>query len=126
MTFQDLPEAESYSIRELSEFLNVSLRTLRFYEQSGLLRPTRQGSRRLYSPEDAERLAIIVTLRELEVSVPAIKRLLQSIDQTGTLKDVRPELARILTDLENDNAARIDELNGINQRLADARRSLVG
>lgn len=125
MTFHDLPDGDSYSIRELSEFLNVSLRTLRFYEQSGLLKPTRQGSRRLYSPEDAERLSVIVTLRELEVSVPAIKRLLHTMDQTGSLRDVRPELTQILAALESDNSARIDELTRINSRLGDARKALT-
>ena len=41
-----------YSIRDLSRDFGVTTRTLRFYEEKGLLEPQRQGHRRLYSGAD--------------------------------------------------------------------------
>ena len=44
-----------YSIGELSKEFDVTLRTLRFYEDKGLLNPNRRGTTRLYSRRDRSR-----------------------------------------------------------------------
>ena len=127
MSFEPLEERTSYTIGQLSAHLRVSLRTLRFYEQSGLLAPDRDGLRRLYSPDDLDRLRVIVTLRELEVSLTAIKALISAIDGDGRLSEVAvmERVEAILADLAADNRARIAELERINDRIVEARRNLT-
>jgi len=53
--------SKPFSIAELSEAFDVTPRTLRFYEQRGILNPVRRGRTRLYSERDKIRLRL--TLR---------------------------------------------------------------
>mgnify|MGYP001766672136 CR=1 FL=1 len=127
MKFAAIEDGDTYTIGQLAAHLDVSLRTLRFYEQSGLLAPSRDGLRRLYSHDDLERLEIIVTLRELEVSLAAIKSLMTMIDGDGRVgeQEVMSRADAVLGDLAGDNRSRIDELERINARIAQARGNLA-
>lgn len=123
MNFPEIPKSEAFTIGRLSSHLGVSLRTLRFYEQSGLLQPQRDGARRIYSDEDRIRLEVIVALREFEVSLAGIKALLATIDGGGPNVEDRIVALydRLLADVSEANRIRIAELEGITQRIARAR-----
>ena len=49
-----------YRIGDMAREFDVTLRTLRFYEDKGLLSPKREGSTRLYSRRDRTRLQLIL------------------------------------------------------------------
>jgi hypothetical protein len=53
-------EDDSLTIGELARDAGVTLRALRFYQSKGLLTPRRNGSARLFSHDDRERLALIL------------------------------------------------------------------
>ena len=55
-------------IGEMARKFNVTLRTLRFYEDRGLIHPRREGTTRLYSHRDVVRLKLILTGRRVGVS----------------------------------------------------------
>ena len=59
----------SYSITDLSREFAVSPRTLRFYEEKGLLNPKRSGKNRIYSAGDRTRLRLILRGRQLGLSL---------------------------------------------------------
>ena len=65
-------------IGDISKTVGVSLRTVRFYEEAGLLKPsaTTQSGLRLYNHKDAIRLRFIHTLRRLDISLEDIKSIL--------------------------------------------------
>lgn len=63
----------SYGIKELLAEFDVSSRTLRFYEEEGLVRPARRGPTRIYSEGDRETIARIVDLRRLGFSIAEIQ-----------------------------------------------------
>src|SRR5437868_13230734 len=68
-----------FSIGELAKDAGVSAQTLRHYDQFGLLRPgsrSKSGYRR-YTQDDRARLELIRTLRELDVDLNTIKRMLR-------------------------------------------------
>lgn len=69
-------ETLNYSIGELSREFGVSLRTLRFYEDRGLLSPKRAGTTRLYSAQDRHRLSIILKGKHLGFTLTEIRALL--------------------------------------------------
>lgn len=49
-----VPEASrTYSIRELAQEFDLTTRAIRFYEDRGLLSPSRTGRQRVYAPRDA-------------------------------------------------------------------------
>lgn len=68
-----------HTIDQLAAKYDVSLRTLRFYEQIKLLNPVRAGTRRLYSAKDEVRLQIILKGRRLGFSLREIKDMVDEI-----------------------------------------------
>lgn len=60
---------QQYSISDLSLEFSVTTRTLRFYEEKGLLSPTRDGQKRWYSAADRTRLVLILRGKRLGLSL---------------------------------------------------------
>ncbi|MFC5509017.1 MerR family transcriptional regulator [Bosea massiliensis] len=69
---------KTYSIREIADEFGISLRTVRFYEQRGLLEPSRGAkyptAPRIYSESDRVRLAEIIKLTKMGFSLAEIAR----------------------------------------------------
>ncbi|MFC1688162.1 MerR family DNA-binding transcriptional regulator [Pseudomonadota bacterium] len=61
--------ASSFSISELAGEFDVTTRTIRFYEEKGLLNPGRNGTRRIYSPADRTKLRLILRGKRLGLSL---------------------------------------------------------
>ena len=74
-----------YSIAELSREFAITARTIRFYEDEGLIKPRRQGLTRLYSAGDRTRLSWILRGKRLGFTLAEIKELLDlyQVDRTG-------------------------------------------
>ena len=74
-----------YSIAELSREFVITPRTIRFYEDEGLIKPRRQGLTRLYTVGDRTRLSWILRGKRLGFSLAEIRELLDlyQVDRTG-------------------------------------------
>lgn len=77
-----------YRIGDLAREFDVSLRTLRFYEDRGLISPQRSGNTRLYSNEDRQRLSIILLAKNVGFSLIDIQYILKAYDGDGDNKDI--------------------------------------
>ena len=68
------------TIKEMSEISGVSVRTLRYYDEIGLLKPTRltDAGYRLYDNKALERLQEIMFFKELEFSLADIKQIMEN------------------------------------------------
>ena len=64
-----------FTIGELSQEFDLTLRALRFYEDKGLITPQRRGVTRLYSPQERERIALIVKGKKLGFTLTEIRDL---------------------------------------------------
>lgn len=75
-------------IGEVAERTSLSLRTIRYYEEVGLVLPSArsQGGFRLYTEDDVERLRFVRQMKPLEFSLDEMRDLLQVLD---ALKDER-------------------------------------
>ena len=96
--------ARIYSIAELAREFGITARTMRFYEDEGLIKPRRQGLTRLYTAHDRTRLGWILRGKRLGFSLAEIKELLDlyQVDRTG-VQQLRELLRRSrlhITDLE--------------------------
>ena len=71
-----------YSINKLAKMSGVSTRTLRYYDEIGLLKPVRVVSSgyRIYSQTEVDVLQQILFYRELEFSLEDIKKMLAAPD----------------------------------------------
>ena len=72
---------DTYSISHLSQEFAVTPRTLRFYEDMQLLRPSRRGQTRVFSHGDRARLKLILRGKRLGFSLAEIKEMLDLYDQ---------------------------------------------
>ena len=72
--------ADLYSIRDLSRDFDVTTRTLRFYEEKGLLEPERLGQKRLYTAADRVRLKLILRGKRLGFSLEESAELIAMYD----------------------------------------------
>ena len=73
---------QTYGIRELGQEFGITSRTLRFYEDKGLIHPKRQGVTRVFSERDKVRLNLTVRGKRLGFSLEEIKEIIDMYDPT--------------------------------------------
>jgi DNA-binding transcriptional MerR regulator len=96
-----------HTIGELAEEFDVTLRTLRFYEDRGLIKPKRQGLTRLYSSAQKARMAEILKATRLGFTLTEIRAMLGSdgsAKASPTLKLTKTQVAEQLAHLEAQKA----------------------
>jgi DNA-binding transcriptional MerR regulator len=91
-------ERVEFSISDLAREFDVTPRTIRFYEDQGLLAPRREGQRRIYTPRDRTRLKLTLRGKRLGLALSEIREL---IDLYEPGRDERPQLERFLAVLES-------------------------
>ncbi len=82
-----------YSVSELARELGVTPRTLRFYEDKGLIKPQRASTTRVYLPRDRARMILILRGKQLGFSLREISEYLDLYDADPTK---RAQLDRLL------------------------------
>lgn len=94
----------TWSIAELADEFEVTHRSLRHYEDLGMLSPERVGNTRVYHRSDRIRLQLILRGRRLGMSLPQIRTIVTMYDQSpgevGQLEYLLAQLAERRTDLE--------------------------
>ena len=75
---------ETYSIGDLAREFDVTTRTIRFYEDKGLITPARQGQRRVYSGRDRVRLKLIMRGKRLGFSLEEVREMVDLYDEDKT------------------------------------------
>ncbi len=86
-----------YSISDLATEFNVTLRTLRFYEARGLVKPRRAGLTRIYSARDRSRIALILKGKQLGFTLVEIRAMLANEEsrEAGNAGGLTLSLAQI-------------------------------
>jgi DNA-binding transcriptional MerR regulator len=116
----------SYSISELAEEFGVTTRTIRFYEEKGLVNPRREGQKRLYSPADRVRIKLILRGKRIGMSLQESVEVIDMYDPEHnnreqlhslirTVQDKRARLLRQQQDIE-DMLAGLDEVQALCER----------
>ncbi|WP_331686202.1 MerR family transcriptional regulator [Consotaella aegiceratis] len=72
-----------FRIGDLAREFGVTLRTLRYYEDRGLLNPERRGTTRLYSRRDRARLRMVLLAKLLGFSLTEAKQMIELYDRPG-------------------------------------------
>ena len=118
--------SDLYSIGDLSREFGVTTRTIRFYEDQGLLSPTRNGQNRIYQARDRVRLKLILRGKRLGFSLKEINKLIALYDapegEAGQLRSfiekIRARRSELLVQKEDIEHV-MDELDSLEQRCAD-------
>jgi DNA-binding transcriptional MerR regulator len=92
-----------YTISDLTSEFEVTARALRFYEDEGLISPSRQGMSRIYSKRDRARLAWIMRAKNVGFSLSDIREMIDLYDlndgrvkqQQITIEKCRARIAQL-------------------------------
>ncbi|KRW82190.1 MerR family transcriptional regulator [Marinobacter sp. P4B1] len=79
-----MSDKKTFNISELSQEFDVTTRSIRFYEDQGLLNPTRRGQTRIFSNKDRVRLKLILRGKRMGFSLAQTKELFDLWDETLT------------------------------------------
>ena len=91
----------TYTISELAREFSVTTRTIRFYEDQGLLSPKREGTNRIFSQRDRVRLKLALRGKRLGFSLAEIRELFELYDVS---RDEHKQLDEFLARLERRRA----------------------
>ena len=94
------PARDEYTISDLARLYDVSLRTLRFYEDKGLLHPRRQGTARYYKPSDRIRLELILKGKRLGFTLSEISALIASNEKKSAAQEPAAETSDLTVSLD--------------------------
>lgn len=76
-------EVKTYTIGELANEFDVTSRALRLYEESALLAPLREGTKRIYAERDRVRLRLILRAKRLGWSLAEVKEIFDLYDSSS-------------------------------------------
>lgn len=111
---------KTYTITDLSHEFKVTARAIRFYEDKGLLHPSRQGMMRVYTKRDRARLILILRGKRLGFSLAEIREMIdlydlgdgqieqmkvtlkRSRERLGALEQQRRDIDAAITELKQD------------------------
>ncbi|MFJ3467984.1 MerR family DNA-binding transcriptional regulator [Pseudomonas sp. NPDC090203] len=102
----------TYSISDLARELDITTRTIRFYEEQGMLSPERRGLERIYSAKDKVTLKLILRGKRIGFSLAECRDLIGLYDPTG---DNQKQLTTMLQKIAERRAQLDQQLLDIQQ-----------
>jgi len=122
-------DRDVFTIGELARECGITARTLRFYEEKGLLNPRRDGLERLYSRRDRARLKYVLMGRNVGFSLDEVREMLDLYDVgDGQETQLRVALAKFnerIVRLEHQKAE-IERVIGELRRASETVESMLG
>jgi DNA-binding transcriptional MerR regulator len=106
----------TYTISELAKEFGVTTRTIRFYEDQGLISPKREGTTRVFSPRDRVRLKLALRGKRLGFTLAEIRELFELYDVS---RDERRQLEEFLAKLERRRARLEQQQEDVQAMLAE-------
>lgn len=105
-----------YSIGELSREFDITPRSIRFYEEQGLLAPERNGQNRIYKKKDRVRLRLILRGKRLGFSLSEVKTLFDLYDDSS---NSRPQLEAMLQMTQDKRAIMLQQMDDIKMLMTE-------
>lgn len=108
-----------YTTGEMAKLCNVTVRTVQYYDNRGILVPSElsEGGRRLYNDEDLRKLQIICFLRELDLPINSIDELLKEEDPGSVISLLLEQQRKQLKEEINEREERLDKLENLSSGL---------
>lgn len=113
-------QRRTYAIGELARMFEVTPRTIRFYEQEGLLAPERRGQTRIYHEKDRVRLKLTLRGKRLGFSLAEIREVIEMYDALpdGNARQLR-RLLEILADKRSNMERQLEDIRVMQNELDD-------
>lgn len=117
-----------FGIGELARLLDLSPRTIRYYEEIGLLNSVRRldGGKRIYTGDDLRRLRFVKKLKALGLTLAEMQELEQAYARHRTNTRVLPRLIELLDRRIADIDERIETLASLRHEITEFRARMRG
>ena len=119
-----------WTIGQIAEEFGVTHRTVRYYEDQGLIAPERRGTQRVFHPRDRVRLALVLRGRRIGFDLEKIRRIVDMYDETpgeaGQLRYLLQEIGTRRAELEQRRADIDETLRELDDLEARCRADLRG
>lgn len=112
----------TYTIRDLASEFGVTTRTIRFYEEKGLLEPLREGQRRLYGVADRTKLRLILRGRRLGFSLDESAEIILMYGSPGNNRKQLEALLNKINNKRQELKERRRELNAMLREMDQAEK----
>lgn len=109
-----------YSISQLSKEFDITTRSIRHYEDIGLLSPTRRGQTRVYSPADQTRLKLILRGKRLGISLEDSREIIDMYEPGKTNLD---QLKKLIDAIQQQRIKLNSQLDDITKLLKDLNKA---
>tara|TARA_B110000091_G_scaffold35723_1_gene38149 strand:- start:951 stop:1343 length:393 start_codon:yes stop_codon:yes gene_type:complete len=114
------PAMPDYSISQLSKEFEITTRTIRHYEDLGLLAPSRRGQTRVYSPADRIRLKLILRGKRLGLSLDDSREIIDMYEPGKTNVD---QLRKLIDAIQLQRHKLNQQLDDISKLLQDLNKA---
>ena len=110
-----------YTTGEIAKLCGVSVRTVQYYDDRGVLVPSElsEGGRRLYTDDDLKRMHIICFLREAGLPINSISALFAEAKPESIISILLDEQERVLREELSERQAKLDLIEGIKRELRE-------
>lgn len=108
-----------YTTGEIAKLCGVSVRTVQYYDERGILIPSElsEGGRRLYSEDDYKKLKIICFLRDAGISIKSIGELLSESNPSSVISVLLEKQEQLLQNEVKERQEQLAMLEGIKKAL---------
>ncbi len=110
-----------YTTGEIAKLCGVSVRTVQYYDDRGILIPTElsEGGRRLYTEDDLRRMHIICFLREVGFSINSISALLAEKNPQNIISILLEQQEQVLREELSEHQTKLNLIEGIKRELKE-------
>lgn len=105
---------KTYTISELAREFGVTTRTIRFYEEKGLVQPLRDGRKRLYTPADRVRIKLILRGKRIGMT---LQESVDLIDMYDPSHNNAQQLATLIKSIDARRATLVQQKKDIDEML---------
>lgn len=114
-------------ISDLAKILRITTRTIRLYEQMGLVNPPRrtEGGIRLYEKADIRRFKMVLKVKALGLSLQEIKELADIYSREQLPEKIMPRLIELLNSHIDKIKKRVGQLQSLERDISDYKKKIV-
>ena len=115
----------TYTISELASEFDITTRTIRFYEDKGLLAPKREGQKRVYNASDRVRLKLILRGRRLGFSIEESKEIIDLYTPNNNNKKQLQTYLQKIQEKQASLAIQLSDIKAIQKTLKEAEQRCI-
>lgn len=111
MSTQKANIVQTFSIGEVAKEFDITTRSIRFYEDQGLLSPSRQGQTRIYTGKDKVRLKLILRGKRLGFTLAETRRLFELYDRDRSSQTQLATMLELIDEKKDTLQQQLEDIN---------------